>query len=200
MDEIKISPLQTDEIDEAAELLSQAFIKTPFTGKIMGGHSEKYRRKLKIGFKSMIDKKPGTVVAAKENGKIVGVMRMVKWPDCQNSAPRGLEWLPMFLVAGGIALRFRKARKIWGTHDPKKPHWHIDPIGVLPEWQGKGVGSKLLAYYCEQVDSENLPAYHETDQPQNVSFYEKFGYKVIKTEPIFDITNWYLWREPKSRK
>lgn len=200
MSEIKIVPLQSNEIDEASDLLSKAFINTPFTGKIMGGQTEKHRKQLQMGFKMMIGKKPGTVVVAKDNEKMVGVMRMVKWPDCQNSTPSGLELLPVLIMASGAAFRLRKSRKIWRMHDPKKPHWHIDPIGILPERQGQGIGSKLLAYYCEQVDSEKMAAYHETDQPQNVRFYEKFGYKVIKTEPILGITNWFMWRASPSEE
>lgn len=198
--EISIVPLQTSEIDEAADLLSKAFINTPFTGKIMGGHSEKHRRQLKMGFKNMLAKKPGIKIAAKDGDRLVGVMRMVKWPDCQKSIPRGAELIIPTLVARKVMGRFRAARKVWGLHDPKEPHWHVDPIGVLPERQGQGIGRKLMTYYCHQVDSEKMAAYHETDQPQNVRFYEKFGYKTLEKKPIFGVTNWFLWREPKQGK
>jgi GNAT superfamily N-acetyltransferase len=198
MNEIRIVPLQTSEIDEAADLLSKAFINTPFSGKIMGGHTEKHRKQLKMGFKAMLAKKPGTKVAAMDGDEMVGVMRMVKWPDCQNSIPRGLELIMPTLVARKVMGRLKEARKVWGLHDPKKPHWHVDPIGVLPERQGQGIGQKLMAYYCEHVDSQNMAAYHETDQLQNVRFYEKFGYKTLETEPIFGIKNWFLWREPSQ--
>ena len=196
--EIKIVTLKPDEYDEASELLSMAFVNTPFSAKIVGGNSEKHRKMIKMGMRSMIAKKPGEKFAAKDGEKIVGVMRMVKWPECQNSAPSGLELLPIHIMAHGVAVRLKESRKVWGEHDPKKPHWHIDPIGVLPEYQGKGIGSRLMEHYCKRVDSEVLPAYHETDQTQNVKFYEKFGYKVILKEPNLDLPNWYLWREGKS--
>lgn len=196
---IVIEPLKPDEIQEAANLLSKAFILTDFSSKVAGGQSEKHRRMLEIGFKTMLDKKLGKKFVAKDNSKIVGVMRMTKWPDCQNSIPRGLEKIPTLLFGRGSALRLFKFRSIWKKHDPKKPHWHIDPIGVLPEMQGKGIGSKLLTFFCDYIDKENAAAYHETDQEQNVRLYEKFGYKVVDTEPIFSITNWFLWRPPKNQ-
>jgi ribosomal protein S18 acetylase RimI-like enzyme len=200
MNEIKIVPLEKNDISEASLLLCKAFINTPFTGAIMGGNSEKHRKMLTMGFRSMIEKRPGEKVVAKDGERIVGVIRMVKWPQCQDSIPKGLEKLPMILFARKTASKFFEARRVWGEHDPKKPHWHVDPIGVLPEYQGKGVGSKLMEYYCKKVDAENMPAYHETDQTQNVKFYEKFGYKVIKIEPNLGIKNWYLWREPNGKK
>ena len=198
-DHIVIESLKPDEIQEAASLLSKAFILTKFSSKVAGGQDEKHRRMLEIGFKTMLDKKPGKKFVAKDNGKIVGVMRMAKWPDCQNSIPRGFEKIPTLLFGRKSALRLFKFRSIWKKHDPKKPHWHIDPIGVLPEMQGKGIGSKLLTFFCNYIDKENVAAYHETDQEQNVRLYEKFGYKVVGTEPIFSVTNWFLWRPPKNQ-
>ncbi len=198
-DHIVIESLKPDEIQEAANLLSKAFILTEFSSKVAGGQDEKHRRMLEIGFKTMLDKKPGKKFVAKDNGKIVGVMRMAKWPDCQNSIPRGFEKIPTLLFGRKSALRLFKFRSIWKKHDPKKPHWHIDPIGVLPEMQGKGIGSKLLTFFCNYIDKENVAAYHETDQEQNVRLYEKFGYKIVGTEPIFSVTNWFLWRPPKNQ-
>jgi ribosomal protein S18 acetylase RimI-like enzyme len=200
MTEIKILPMQPKEVDEAAFVLSKAFINTPYTGKILGGNTERHRRMLQLGFKNMIAKKPGDSVVAKDGNEIVGVMRMVKWPDCQNSIPKGMETIPLLIVARKVLRRLQEARKVWGVHDPKKPHWHVDPIGILPGRQGQGIGSKLMKYYCERVDSQDMPAYHETDQMQNVRFYEKHGYKIIETEPIFGITNWFLWREPNGKR
>jgi predicted N-acetyltransferase YhbS len=200
MKEITISMLKSNEYGEAAELLSRAFINTPFTGAIMGEDTPKNRNLLKMGFRSMLAKRPGEKFVAKDGEKIVGVIRMVKWPQCQDSIPRGLEKVPMLLFARKIAKKFFQSRSVWEAHDPKKPHWHIDPIGVLPEYQGKGVGSRLMEHFCKRVDSENLPAYHETDQPKNVRFYEKFGYKMILKEQNVGLPNWYLWREPNGKR
>lgn len=195
---ISLESLKSNEIDEAADLLSKAFILTPFSAKVAGGQSQKHRKMLKKGFKIMLEKKPGLKYVAKQNNKIVGVIRMTRWPDCQNSTPRGIEKIPTLLFGRGSALRLFKFRSIWKKHDPNKPHWHIDPLGVLPEMQGKGIGSKLLTFFCDYIDSENAAAYHETDQEKNVRLYKKFGYKVVETKPIFTITNWFLCRPSKN--
>jgi ribosomal protein S18 acetylase RimI-like enzyme len=197
--DIYIEPLNLNDFDEAADLLSKAFIRTPFSAKVAGGTTEKHRRMLKIGFKGMLAKKPGLKFVARQNGNIVGVMRMVKWPECQNSIPQGIERIPTVLFGRGAALRLFKFRSIWHKHDPKKPHWHIDPIGVLPDMQGKGIGSILLSFFCEYIDKEHEAAYHETDMEQNVRLYKKFGYEIVETESIFGITNWFLWRSPKEK-
>jgi ribosomal protein S18 acetylase RimI-like enzyme len=195
---IIIEPLRSNKIAEAARLLSRTFIQTEFSSKVIGGNEEKHRRFLEKGFKNMLEKKPGETVVAVDNDEIVGVMRMVEWPDCQNSTPRGLEKLPVLILGRGAALRLIKFRSIWARHDPKKPHWHIDPLGVLPERQGQGIGSKLLTYFCNQVDINNAEAYLETDQERNVRLYNRFGFKEIEKEPIFNVTNWFLLRPPQN--
>ena len=87
-----------------------------------------------------------------------------------------------------------KFRRTWAKSDPKEPHWHLDPLGVTPDLQGKGVGSQMMEHYCSQIDKSGMAAYHETDRPENVRFYERFGYEVIGEETILDFPNWYMWR------
>ena len=58
-------------------------------------------------------------------------------------AQGGLELLPALIFARKTIRRLLKFRSVWGEQDPKKPHWHIDPLGVFPERQGQGVGSGL---------------------------------------------------------
>ena len=38
-----------------------------------------------------------------------------------------------------------------------EPHWFLAPLLTWPEWQGKGVGKKLLNWAIEQADGEEPP-------------------------------------------
>lgn len=108
--------------------------------------------------------------------------------------------LPYLIRSGGLGTlkRAMAMRGTWAQKDPKEPHWHLDPIGVLPEVQGEGVGSKMMEFYCERIDRDGIAAYHETDRDENVPFYEKFGFRVIGEELILDFNNWYMKREAKK--
>ena len=79
-------------------------------------------------------------------------------------------------------------------HDPKQPHWHLDPLGVLPERQGQGIESRLLQYFCERVDQCGVPAYLETDKPENVRLYERFSFSVTGEAPVYGVPTWLMWR------
>ena len=53
---------------------------------------------------------------------------------------------------------------------------------VAPDLQGQGIGSRMMEFYCSKVDETAMAAYHETDRPENVDFYKKFGFEVISEE------------------
>jgi len=64
---------------------------------------------------------------------------------------------------------------------PFTPHWYLPLIGVKPEWQGAGYGSRLLAQGLARCDADRLPAYLESSNPRNIPLYERHGFRVIGT-------------------
>jgi len=62
---------------------------------------------------------------------------------------------------------------------PRYPIWYLPWFGVDAALQGKGVGSELMARCLTVVDGDHLPAYLETPNPRNVSFYERHGFEVV---------------------
>ena len=62
---------------------------------------------------------------------------------------------------------------------PKEAHWYLPQIGVDPSAQGKGLGAELMRHALARCDRERAPAYLEASKPQNVPFYQRFGFEVI---------------------
>ena len=123
---------------------------------------------------------PGETFVAKEDGQIMGVMRMVEWPDCQLPPSKMLSMLPsMIRILRGRLFKVMKWIPVWAKLDPKVPHWHYGPFAVLPERQGQGIGSQLLTYFCKRVDGVGAAAYLETDKAENVTLYKRFGFEVV---------------------
>jgi len=82
----------------------------------------------------------------------------------------------------------------WCHLDPDEPHVHLGPIGVAPDFQGRGVGTALMQRYVEHLEQEKTAGYLETDRPENVEFYKKFGFIVRHQEPLIGTPTWYMWR------
>jgi ribosomal protein S18 acetylase RimI-like enzyme len=76
----------------------------------------------------------------------------------------------------------------------KEPHWYLANIGIDPEYQGKGFGSKLIKPMLERIEIEGFPVFLETNFEGNVALYEHLGFKVIDERVVgdSDITNWAM--------
>lgn len=204
MTNIYIKKIEKDEFTQASKILGKAFATQPSSFAIYKGVSDidLLSSRMALVFKALLKSSSGQVFVAKKDNKIVGVMRMVEWPQCQLSPSQRLRMLPLMVRSGGgfgalkRGLEFRGA---WAKHDPQKPHYHLDPLGVSPDLQGKGIGSQMMEYYCSVLDSKKMDAYHETDRPENVGFYEKFGFEVIEEEEILEFPNWYMWRSSNNK-
>lgn len=194
----KLREMTKEDIPQALEALGKAFVTNPNTIATIGSKPAS-ERGMEIAFAGIFKYLPGQVFIAELDGKIVGAMRIVEWPGCQMSLFQSLKMLPSMLGAIwglGQLMRGIKLLNAWKKHDPKKPHWHLDPLGVTPELQGKGIGSQMMEFYCKIIDRKGMAAYHETDRPENVPFYERFGFKVVAEETINGVKNWYMWRSP----
>ncbi|MFX1498759.1 MAG: GNAT family N-acetyltransferase [Promethearchaeota archaeon] len=77
-----------------------------------------------------------------------------------------------------------------------EPYIYLNVIGVSQKFQGKGLGSKLLKFLIEKADAERKSIYLETESEENVRWYEKFGFKVIKkfTLPDLNLPMWEMVR------
>jgi ribosomal protein S18 acetylase RimI-like enzyme len=57
------------------------------------------------------------------------------------------------------------------------PHYYFANIGVAPEAQGQGLGSRLMRPTLERCDEEGLPAYLEASSERNAALYERLGFQ-----------------------
>lgn len=64
--------------------------------------------------------------------------------------------------------------------------WYLSIVGVLPRYQGKGYGLKLVNPMLSRTDQLNTPTYLETFSPRTKKFYRQLGY--IEVGVIFEPT------------
>jgi ribosomal protein S18 acetylase RimI-like enzyme len=193
MEKFSITFLEKIDISESSKVLSEAMLNVPLHIAIFQGRGEKERKMIENIFFELLRDFPGITFLARINRKIVGVLRM---KSCNGSKVNN-----ECAQTGDVAnLEWRKShwQNEWARHDPLEQHWHLGPVGVLPSHQGKGIGTKLLSRFCQEVDACLSPAYLETDTDKNERFYKRFGFEVVKETEIFDVKNRYMWRPPVS--
>ena len=104
----------------------------------------------------------------------------------------------MVRVFGGrLPLAFRARLRMEKVHPRKPPHWYLAIMGVAPERQGRGIGSKLMHPALETLDAEGTPAYLEASTVRSRTLYERHGFEVTGefSVPSGGPTLWQMWRE-----
>jgi ribosomal protein S18 acetylase RimI-like enzyme len=83
------------------------------------------------------------------------------------------------------------------TH-PAEPHYYLFLLGTMPQWQGRGLGSSLLAPVLEMCDRDRVPAYLEATSERNKQLYLRHGFEVTDEIALPDGPSmWPMWRSPK---
>ena len=139
-------------------------------------------------------------IGAFREGTIVGVVGAAPPGACQPTPGQRLRLLPTMLRLGPrTAGRIGSWLGAWGKRDPDEPHVHLGPVAADANLQGQGIGSLMMREHCRRADEAGLVSYLETDKPENVRFYERFGYELIDEGDVIGVPNWFMRRAPESK-
>ena len=105
------------------------------------------------------------------------------------------------LLIEADAERCRTVGKVFAEHQPAQPWVYLQLIGVVPDHQRRGLGSRLLAPVLARCDAAGTPAYLEASSMDNRRLYERHGFATIGevTLPDGGPLVWLMWREPGAR-
>lgn len=176
---------------DAASVATRAFQFDAFWTAMLGPSSLQRARALGLFWRSELahlgDR--AEVYGARQGDRLVGVGAWIK-PGCY-PLPVGIQvrqllasvWAlspyPPALVRGSkYLLAMEKAH-------PKEEHWYLLLLVADPAAQRGGVGTALQARGLEQADAAGLPAYLETQNPDNLPYYRRTGFEVDRTlDPV----------------
>ena len=150
----------------------------------------------------------------------------IRWGEVYAASPR-MEGVAVWYRSERFPMRFRKILRsvplsallgfpwsgvgrlqkasdfVEARHQRTAPaeHWFLDSVGVLPQYQGKGYGGKLIRAMLVRTDRESLPVYLDTMDEADVRRYEHFGFKVIDKSPVpkTNLINRSMLREPGQK-
>jgi ribosomal protein S18 acetylase RimI-like enzyme len=201
IEQIDIRQMSRGDMDAACKVLGLAFADNPNTLAVTRGDRAKAQRVIQAGVRvAKLGRKCSHVLVADKAGRIVGVLNAAEWPNCQMRMGEKLRTVPaMVLVLGSALPRQLRLLSLWGKQDPRRGHWHLGPIGIDPQLQGRGVGKALLGRFLKMVDERGANAYLETDVDRNVALYQSFGFEVIAQADFEGVNNRFMWREARTR-
>lgn len=196
---IHVESLPAEALEEAASVVAAAMLHNPLHLSVFRSANERsFRRQHKL-FMKVLSLPACNLVVAKQHDTIVGVMNYYLPGKCQVSTMHTLKMLPGLAgILGSSLPAVLKWKSKWARHDPDRPHLHFGPLAVLPQLQGKGIGSMLLNQFCRLADVQNADAYLETDKEENLPLYKKFGFAVVDEDMVCGVQNWFMWRNAQA--
>ena len=202
LDWMEIGAFDASEVEEVLDVLARGMRDNPLHVAAFGENPERRRRRFRrlLAAAFSIRDFSHTLVARREDGAIVGVCGMMLPGNCLPDFRQRLRLLPTLLSIGpGAVGRTMRWLGVWEKHDPEVRHWHLGPLAVDAHLQGMGVGSCMMQVFCAQMDAACEDAYLETDKPENVRFYERFGFQVVGEQEVLGVTNYFMLRRPEGR-
>ncbi len=178
-------------------VLADAFAANAFSRLLLGGGDIRSRL-IRLNRRSVRQaENRGTI--AEVDGRPAGALIQGQSPKCEPSGLAGLG----FMVDALLAMRHRFFAAFGLFHEvsknhPEWPHRHLTILGVLPEFQGTGVGSALLERFCAEADEANMNSYLETDSDGGKRLYERYGFREVNRTTRNGVAFIYMWRMAKQ--
>ena len=191
--QLAIEKYSSERLDSAVSVLADSFVTNPLHISAFGAERmDQNRLFFRIGLRHMF---MGQAFVALADGQVVGYVHFNASPYCL-PVPEEIPLAATTLLKplGEAIPRVVKWFARWCHLDPDEPHVHLGPIGVSPIVQGQGIGTALMNPYLDHLNHEKAAGYLETDRPENVQFYKKFGFVVQRKETLIGTPTWYMWR------
>jgi GNAT superfamily N-acetyltransferase len=199
----KVTPLQEHTLNDAVAVTSRAFWPDPLFGFFARSSVHEHRNMPKYVRAVISDAmRYGEVDAAVQNDRVVataswlpvGASPRSQWREFRIAA----QCVSALLAGRNRVTAMRLLREMDKRH-PKEPHLYLALIGVDPASQGKGIGNTLIRPRLDECDATGIPVYLETQKPENLAYYERFGF-TVRDAIIYKgcPTLWSMWREPSD--
>ncbi|KAL9643708.1 hypothetical protein ABK040_016155 [Willaertia magna] len=195
---IKIVKFETKHLKECGLLAAKAFCNDPGFLYMFEQHSHNKEKQLETMtyfwerylWRSVYYNKNSYI--AIDNDKIIGLAcpsyptdpLSNYWMDinaCGLMFPFkvGLQTTYRILKTDSVITKLEK-KEAWGKMEFKKETTvKVEQIAVHPDYQGKGIGSKLVNFLVNDFKEKQLDSFLVTQNPNNIEFYGKYGFKVI---------------------
>jgi ribosomal protein S18 acetylase RimI-like enzyme len=202
LERLEIGAAEPTEIEAVVGVISRGMRDNPTHVAALGEDPERREKRVRRIFSRVLPVMGRSLILARHpDGTILGVLGMAAPGRCQANGKQKMKLSLGLLPLGPLALS-RSLRWVgtWEKSDPKERHWHLGPVAVDAHLQGMGIGTNLMRVFCAQMDAAGEVAYLETDKPENVRFYERFGFELVGEEEVIGVPNWYMARPANARR
>lgn len=180
MTSVEIRPATRADVPALSATLGRAFFDDPVMAWMLPDDDER-RRKLHRLFGALTRhhhlSRGGVEVAG---GNVIGGAALWDPPgQWQQTRWEELRAMPALVLAFRTSMaRGQAVSELMKRAHPEEPHWYLAVIGSDPTVRGTGFGQALMRSRLDRCDAEHAPAYLESSNPDNVPYYQRFGFEV----------------------
>jgi GNAT superfamily N-acetyltransferase len=117
------------------------------------------------------------------------------WPPPRIRALSHLARGPVLAGPAPLVRSLGAQRVIEAAH-PAHDHFLVWMFAVSPSHQRRGLGRQLMQRALAKADSDKVPAYLWTGNPENLPYYRSHGFVVVGEAQILGgVANWFLERQ-----
>lgn len=204
-DDIEITVLNQERIEEAVEVMLTAFKDEALTSSWLDlsdpNLKSAYSIAVKIIYTIHLDAGDPIYIALDEE-RIVGLAGLTT-PGAKKSKMKSfimvIKNLPRVLPVIRPALR--AARILFRATKPPgnlpKIYCTLEILAVDPAYQGRGIASRLLKEVDSKLleDSSHSGIYLLTGDEKNVKIYDRFGYKVLEKRVVRNLNAYHMFKD-----
>ncbi len=190
--------------EEIIDVLAAAFRDYPVMRYALSDASDEYDARLRelIGFFCDARLTRGWPVLGIRDGQTLAAAALVSEPRDVPAPPElKRKHLRVARIIGRAAFdRMAQYERQSTGHEPESPHYFLGMIGVAPGHQGKGYGLALLeaVQALSEGDADSTGVTLSTEDPANVPYYQRVGYRVVAEADIGDIHTWCMFRPNRA--
>lgn len=205
---ITVRNLTAGDVRKAARLLARAFSADPIITHFLHGNLRR-RFAFPAFFRAVIREylEGGHAYSAWEERRLIGA---AVWSPPEGITRRKL-WLKAQTDFDHRIVRVLFPRRSLGLYNgfamtaslhPHEPHWYLAFIGIDPQFQGHGIGQRLLRGVLDAADLSGRVCYLETPFPATRKFYERLGFELVTEAKPFEGAPaiWTMLRRPRIAK
>jgi GNAT superfamily N-acetyltransferase len=186
-----------------AAVLARAFRDNPLNRAVIGGQAARRLRANRAGMRATLAAARGRCpvwVAESEAGRPLGALLGMPEDAWPLAPPPVWDQLRVLLVQGPrVAGRWARVFDELAARHPPASSAYLGLVGVEPDAQGRGLGAALVTRWLAAVDAARTPAYLETDRPELLLFYGRFGFEPVERADVLGVRVHFLWRPVAGR-
>lgn len=197
-----VERLSAERAEQAVDVLVDSFYGYPVMRYIVGEVDDEYEgrlRKLMRFFVAARYSRDEPVLVVKENDRAVATAILTppfqSEPTSMLAKHREAVWKDL---GDDARSRYEALGDLWRLFEFPEPHYHLNMIGVLRSYAGRGFGRLLLdaVHQLSSKDPDSNGVSLNTEDERNVPLYEHFGYRIVgHAQATRDIDTWVMFRE-----